>query len=166
VTPARRWLSAAALAGGVHAAFSLYWALGGGWLLDTVGQWAVRLASESPARTATVLGLVALVKASGAVLPLAWAAGRLRPDVLWRRLFLAGAVVLVCYGALNVTVSWAVLSGALPTSGGVDRRAQLGHAALWDPLFLVWGLCLLIGVRSHSRASGRLSAAATGTDEP
>jgi hypothetical protein len=59
------------------------------------------------------------------------------------------------WGALNVTVSWAVLGGALPTSGGVDRRAQLGHAALWDPLFLVWGLCLLVGVRAHSRASAR-----------
>jgi hypothetical protein len=38
----------AGLAGAVHALFSLYWALGGRWLLSTVGQWAVDLSTEGP----------------------------------------------------------------------------------------------------------------------
>lgn len=62
--------------------------------------------------------------------------------------------MLIGYGALNVAVSWAVLSGVLPTPGGIDRTAQLGHAALWDPLFLVWGLCLAVGLRRTTRGAG------------
>ena len=38
----------AAALGGVHAAFSAYWALGGDWLLRTVGAWAVALRDSSP----------------------------------------------------------------------------------------------------------------------
>lgn len=56
VTPERKlscsrsfvWL--ACIAGTVHAGFSLYWALGGQWLLATVGQWAVQLSAEAPSR--------------------------------------------------------------------------------------------------------------------
>jgi hypothetical protein len=147
LTTGRSWLWVAALAGGVHASFSLYWALGGRWLLATVGQWAVRLSTEQPVHAGLALALVALVKALAAALPLVWAAGRLRPQRAWWWLFAVGAVLLVAYGGLNVAVSWAVLSGVLPTSGGIDRTAQLGHAALWDPLFLVWGGCLAAGLR-------------------
>lgn len=142
------WLRLAATAGGIHAAFSLYWALGGEWLLATVGQWAVRLAHEHPVQAGLGLTVVALVKALAALLPLAWAAGRLPFRRAWMWLFAVGAVVLVAYGALNVVVSWAVLSGLVPTPGGIDHAAQLGHAALWDPLFLVWGGCLALGLRA------------------
>lgn len=143
----RARLRAAAAAGCLHAAFSAYWALGGTWLLDTVGQWAVRLATEAPGRAGLALGAVTVVKLLAALLPLAWSAGRLRPAPAWRRLLAVGGWALAAYGGLNVLVSWAVLSGVLETHGDFDRTAQLGHAALWDPLFLVWGLCLATGVR-------------------
>ncbi|MEP7091237.1 MAG: DUF3995 domain-containing protein [Nocardioidaceae bacterium] len=155
MTRGRRWLQAAAVAGGLHAAFSLYWALGGRRLLGTVGQWAVHLVDDQPVRAGLVLAVVAVVKALGAALPLVWAAGRLRPVRPWRWLFTAGAVVLVAYGSLNVVVSWGVLTGLITTPDGYDRAAQLGHAALWDPLFLLWGVCLATGLWRHGQFAER-----------
>ena len=64
----------------------------------------------------------------------------------WRRLEWAGAAVLMCYGLTNVLVGWAVLSGVISVAGGYDEQAVLGHAALWDPLFLVWGVLLALGL--------------------
>ena len=68
-----------------HAGFSAYWALGGRWLLGTVGEWAVRMA----------LG------------------------------------------------------------GGYDRAAMIGHVALWDPLFALWGLALLSSLWLSRRVGDR-----------
>lgn len=147
----------AALAGCVHAAFSLYWALGGGWLLPTVGQWAVRLVEDNRVGAGVALAAVAAVKLLGALLPLRWAAGRLEPRRAWLWLFTAGAVVLIGYGGLNMLVSWAVLAGLLTSSDGIDRTAQLGHAALWDPLFVVWGVFLALGLRAARASFGEPS---------
>ena len=47
------WL--AAVVGVLHGLFSLYWALGGRWLLDTVGAWAVDLADDAPVAAGLVL---------------------------------------------------------------------------------------------------------------
>lgn len=135
----------------VHAGFSAYWALGGRWLLRTVGAWAVDLVHRAPLVSGVVLGLVAVAKVAGAAVPLLVESGRLRGRTVWRRLELLGAVVLVGYGALNVAAGWAVLGGVLHSSGGYDRAAELGHAALWDPLFLVWGVLLAAGLRATRR---------------
>jgi hypothetical protein len=64
----------------------------------------------------------------------------------WRRLAAVGAVGLIVYGLVNVAISWAVLGGLVTPEGGYDRDAQLGHAVLWDPLFLLWGLLLAGGL--------------------
>jgi hypothetical protein len=85
VEPLARGLAWIAMALGLaHAGFSAYWALGGRWLLPTVGEWAVTMADTDPQR-----------------------AGTIRVD------------------------------------GGYDRTAMIGHVALWDPLFALWGLALL-----------------------
>lgn len=135
-----RWLRAAAVAGLVHAAFSLYWALGGSWLLDTVGDWAVELQRDHPVSAGLGLAAIAVAKGLGAVLP---AVVRWR----WVRvLSWIGGVVLVAYGALNTVIAWLVLGGVIVPDGGYDRAAMVGHAALWDPLFWVWGVLLLTGL--------------------
>lgn len=54
----------AASAGLLHAVASLYWAVGGRWQLESVGEWAVELARESPVEIGLALGLIALVKRS------------------------------------------------------------------------------------------------------
>ena len=133
----------ACAAGLVHAAFSLYWAAGGQWLLDTVGRWAVRQSREAPLRTGLLLGLVALAKTAGALIPVAAAYGRMPRPRVWRVLCWAGAVLLVLYGGANTVVSNAVLAGLVRPEAGYDRPAMIGHAWLWDPLFLLWGAALL-----------------------
>ncbi len=134
------------MVGLVHAAFSAYWAVGGRWLLDTVGQWAVDLADRSPAVSALGLGAVAVAKVAGAVLPVLAEIGRIGRRRLWRGLAWTGGAVLVLYGGANTMVGWLVLGGVIEPEGGYDKRAMVGHAALWDPLFLLWGALLVAGL--------------------
>ena len=51
------WLAAAC--GLVHAAFSAYWAFGGLWLTETVGQWALDWYRSAPASAMAVLLVIA-----------------------------------------------------------------------------------------------------------
>lgn len=139
---ARTCVRAACAAGLVHASFSAYWALGGQWLLDTVGREAVQVSSDSRLLTGLGLGLVALAKACGAVIPVAAAYGRIGWAGLWRGLSWAGAGLLILYGGVNAAVSNAVLAGWVVPADGYNFPAVAGHAWLWDPLFLLWGLFL------------------------
>jgi hypothetical protein len=138
------WLAGGA--GAVHAGFSLYWALGGQWLLATVGQWAVDLSAEAPATTGLVLGLVATAKLLAAAIPLAVAYGRLPWPRFWRVISWAGGLLLMAYGGVNTVVAAAVLTGVIQPAGGFDPVAMGGHAYLWDPLFFVWGTFLVLSL--------------------
>jgi hypothetical protein len=144
VSRALTWL--AGLAGAVHAGFSLYWALGGQWLLATVGQWAVDLSAEAPLTTGLVLGLVAAVKLLAAAIPIGFAYGRLPWPGFWRALSWAGGLLLVAYGGVNTVVAVAVLAGVIRPAGGFDPVAMRGHAYLWDPLFFLWGTFLVLAL--------------------
>lgn len=147
----------AAASGLVHAGFSLYWAVGGDWLLDTLGE---RLSEH--ARTASgrvVLGGAALVKAFVALGPLllarrGWPLPRVTRPVAW-----LSAALLTLWGAANTVVGQLVLAGAIRPDGGYDRPGMVGHAWLWDPLFLVWGVLLGVGLwRSRHEVARRLRA--------
>ena len=62
----------------------------------------------------------------------------------------AGAVVLVTYGLANAVAANLALAGFL---GPVDDVVAVrGHAWLWDPLFLAWGLALGVGLWRTRRA--------------
>lgn len=134
---------AAALAGTLHAAFSLYWAAGGIWLLDTVGDWAVDLTREQPLLAGLGLGVLGAAKLAAAWVPVLVAAGRVGPRRIWRRVGWVGGLALVVYGGLNTVIALSVVIGLVHPEGGYDSAAMLGHAALWDPLFLAWGLALV-----------------------
>lgn len=56
-----------------------------------------------------------------------------------------GGPGLVVYGGVNAVAAGASLLGWVD-AGATDRRALFGHAILWDPLFAIWGLALLIGL--------------------
>jgi hypothetical protein len=136
----------AGLAGVVHAGFSLYWALGGRWLLATVGQWAVDLSTDAPLASGIALGLVAAAKFLGATIPIGVAYGRVPWPRLWRGISWAGGLLLVAYGGVNTIAALAVLAGAIRPEGGYDANAMMGHAFLWDPLFLLWGGALVVSL--------------------
>ncbi len=137
------WFAVAAAIGTVHAAASLYWALGGDLLAGTVGAWAVAWRAGSPAAAGLALGAIGLVKLAGAWVP--WAAARAGgPRGALRVLCWAGACLLVAYGLANTVAANVALTGVL---GPVDDLvATRGHAWLWDPLFLAWGLTLGTGL--------------------
>ncbi|KAA9394822.1 DUF3995 domain-containing protein [Kocuria coralli] len=141
----------AAAAGTVHGAFSVYWGLGGDWLLRTVGESLV----EAFAGIRGVLVLVGLVKIVAAVVP--WLSRGWRGP--WRGIVRAvswaGAVLLILWGGVNTVVGNLVLAGVVVPDSGYDRAGMIGHAWIWDPLFLLWGVALLLALlRSRRRRRG------------
>lgn len=134
-------LLVAALAGILHGAASIYWGLGGQWLLETVGDQV----TGQFAGFGWVIIVVGLVKVAFALSPLLL-------DGRWWRLFhWCGAAVLVAWGGLNTVVINLVLAGVLPRGEDFDYAAMTGHGWLWDPLFLLWGLALAVGLWATRR---------------
>ena len=137
----------AMVAGLVHAGFSVYWGIGGSWLVETVGQQMT--GAFSGMRWLVVF--VGLVKAACAVAPyVLLRAGRLSHDP-WLWTSWAGGVVLVLWGGAGAVAGNLVLAGVITPDGGYDVAGQIGHAFLWDPLFLIWGLALMGGLMAHRR---------------
>ena len=137
-----RALIVAAIAGATHAAFSFYWAAGGDALLETLGARVV----DQFADKRWLLIPVALVKLGFALAPALlhrghWPARRITRTLCW-----LGAAVLIGWGGLNTAVGNLVLAGAVHPAGGYDRAGMIGHAWLWDPLFLIWGAALALGL--------------------
>lgn len=141
------WYSTAAVLGLLHALPSVYWALGGTWLLSTVGPWAEELHRRQPIGAGMALLAVAAVKAAVALLPLLvhrgrWPAARRR----WRGLSWVAAVILIGYGLANEIAGALALSGVW---GDVEHPAAVwGHVCVWDPLFALWGAALAAGLWS------------------
>lgn len=139
---ARAPLAVAALAGAVHAAASFYWALGGTWLLETLGE---RVLSAFRGNEWLLL-IVGAAKLAGALLPV-WLNERGWPGArIWRPACWLGAIGLIVWGGVNAVAANLVLTGAIVPDGGYDRPAMIGHGWLWDPLFLVWGVALAVGL--------------------
>lgn len=132
------------LFGGVHAASSLYWGLGGDALIETVGQGAVEWKENSPLLVPLVLIPIGLVKVTAVAVPILNSRGRVPWPRLVRVASWLGALAIVLYGGAYATLAWLSLSGRF---GEVeDRVGLIGHAYLWDPLFAAWGLSLLLAL--------------------
>lgn len=171
-----RWAAGAALTLGLaHAAVSLYWLAGGTALLDTLGGELERLTRERSTGVLIGLGLVAVVKVvvafaapalAGTVIPRSpwhvWAGRRWARTLSW-----IAAAVLTSYGAVLTVVGQLVVHGAIHASAGADMVALRGHAYLWDPWFLLWGLALTVVLwqtRPNPRADDGQSAARSSSD--
>lgn len=140
-------VTVACIAGIIHAASSVYWALGGRWLLSTVGEWAVDAVETTPLAVSIALGVIGLVKFLAATIPVALAARKIPWPRFWRTVCWVGASTILVYGGANVLVSGAVLLGVITSDGGYDQNAMLGHVLLWDPLFVIWGASLIVWLR-------------------
>lgn len=143
--------AAAAVAGLLHGTASLYWAIGGRWQLESVGDWAVELVDDHPIWSGVGLGLLAVLKALAATVP---ALNERQKGSGYRAIRLcswAGGVLLVAWGGLSTMSAWAVLAGVITPDGGYDRATMVGHAVAWDPLFLIWGGALLIALWTSRR---------------
>lgn len=145
---------AACAAGAVHAAFSLYWAFGGRWLLATVGNWAVDSAAGAPLQAGLLLGTIGIGKLLAAAIPVAVIYGRIPWPRFWRAVCWMGGMFLVFYGAANTAAGAAVLTGVIRPADGYDAAAMIGHSLLWDPLFLIWGAALCLALWFSRRDAG------------
>ena len=133
---------------------SLYWALGGTGLLDTVGGDFEELARERSAGALALIWATVALKLAAALVALAlvrpW--GRRMSHRI--RLLLAGAAagVLTIYGGTLVVAGALVLSDVVQPSSAVDQRALRWHVYLWDAWFLLWGLALTLAALRFRRS--------------
>lgn len=138
-------LTVACIAGAIHAAVTLHWAVGGTAWIETIGDMADRFDGRE-----SLLIAFAAAKGAGTAI-IAW--GILRPG---RRSMRAAAwftaTVLVTWGGLNTVTATFLLVDVIPRPADLDVASALGHAALWDPLFLAWGLAGAIGLWATRRS--------------
>jgi hypothetical protein len=164
-----RAAQAAFVVGLLYAAISVYWAVGGTWLLDTVGASLVQAARGASAGVLFAVWAAAVLKVIATVLPLLAVHAAAPPGSRWRRvlrvLTWVEAVILVLYGLVLTATGLLVQSGLVPTDATADHRALRWHAYLWDPWFLVWGLLVTAALwRSRgSRQAGAVRRASAAT---
>ena len=134
---------AASAVGLLYCAVSVYWGLGGSWLLDTVGASLTQASRSASALVVLAVWCAVGLKVIASVLPLL-AAGvgpaRSRWPRLIRALAWVEAAILTCYGLILTAAGLLVQAGLIGTPASADHRALAWHAYLWDPWFLVWGL--------------------------
>ncbi|MGD0607505.1 MAG: DUF3995 domain-containing protein [Streptosporangiaceae bacterium] len=148
-----------------YATISVYWAVGGRWLLNTVG-----ISPGQPGQAGHLAALLAVwgaaaVKAVATVLPLlaigVWprtANGGLRR--LARVLTWIEAAILVGYGLVLTASGLLVQAGVIKAAAHADRLAREWHAYLWDPWFLIWGIFVFLALwRSRSASQDHLPGA-------
>jgi hypothetical protein len=144
---------AACTLGLLYTAVSVYWGLGGTWLLDTVGGSLAKHGAHSAGLLIAVWG-AAVLKLIAAMLPLLAIRHRgssPRDRRLWVLAWIA-AGVLIFYGLVLTGTGLLVQSGVIHASSNADHRALAWHAYLWDPWFLIWGLLIASALRLSGRA--------------
>ncbi|MGB6581951.1 MAG: DUF3995 domain-containing protein [Streptosporangiaceae bacterium] len=158
-----RLAQAACGAGLAYAAVSVYWALGGTWLLDTVGGTLEQQGRTGNPGIILAVGAAAVLKVIGAIVPLvavgvtsgrATITGRRQVRVLaWLE-----ATILTIYGLVLTAAGLLVQSGAIAAAASADRWALAWHAYLWDPWFLLCGALVTTAlVRSRQPGAARIA---------
>jgi hypothetical protein len=128
----------------LYAAVSVYWGLGGTWLLDAVGGSLAKLGRDHSAAVIAAVWAAATLKLIAAALPVLAVLHRgrsRRGRGLWALSWVAAGVLIV-YGSVLTSVGLLVQSGVITASSTADHRALAWHAYLWDPWFLIWGLLI------------------------
>jgi hypothetical protein len=139
------------------AALSVYWAVGGGVMIDTMGGSTERWGRERGGlAVVALLGWAAVKLAIAAATLVATGVLSERPPTRWVRVatWLA-AVQLTIYGALLTVGGLLVETGLVDPPDTADRHAITWHALLWDPWTAVWGLALALALWCTRRRSGR-----------
>jgi len=136
-----RLAQAALILGVGFAAVSVYWGLGGTWLLDTVGGPLEKQARAGTTGAYVAAWAAAALKLTAAVLPLLAVRGLTRAAwhrTVWVLAWLAGGILTI-YGLLQTTIAVLALAGVL-APGSFTPTVQAWHAFFWDPWFLIWGI--------------------------
>jgi hypothetical protein len=158
-----RLAQAACGVGAAYAAVGVYWALGGTWLLDTVGGTLERYGRAGNSGIMLAVWAAAVLKVIGAIVPLA-AVGVTpgQAPIARRRLVRVlawiEAAILTIYGLALTVAGLLVQSGVIAAAASADHRALAWHAYLWDPWFLLWGVLVTAAlVRSRQPGAARIA---------
>jgi hypothetical protein len=144
--------SIAAVFGVANAATSVYWAVGGRGLLDTIGGEIERWGRSRSTEVVIVLWVVAVVKLAAAAVPLVWASRRSDRLPSWARsraLAALGWVVsigLTGYGGVLTGVGLLIQLDLVEAADGADSYALAWHTYFWDPWFLLWGIASTVAM--------------------
>ena len=151
------------MAGLAYAAISVYWAVGGTWLLATIGGTLEQQGRAGNPGIIVAVWAAAVLKIIGAIVPLA-AAGVTpgQATTAWRRqmrvLAWLQAAILTVYGLALTSAGLLVQTGAIASAASADHRALAWHAYLWDPWFLLWGVLVTASlVRSRQPRTARVA---------
>jgi hypothetical protein len=155
--------AAALVVGLAYVAFSAYWALGGTWLLATVGSSLVT--ADQSATVVMAVWAAVVLKSIGALLP--FYLRHSAPPSKWhgrlRLLAWAEGAVLTLYGFVFTSTDLLVQAGVIHPGRAADRRALVWHTYLWDPWFLVWGVLVVLALAltpaKGTRAAGNAGQA-------
>jgi hypothetical protein len=153
------WAARAAFVVGLlYAAVSVYWGVGGTWLVDTVGGSLARRGRAGDVAVIAAVWAAAILKVVAALLPVMALRDLGNPTLNrgTRLVAWVAAVILTIYGAVLTGVGLLVQADVIHASANADHRAQAWHAYLWDPWFLIWGL-LIATALLRSRAGARSS---------
>ncbi len=105
----------------------------------------MRWRHEAPVESAITLAVAGLMKIVGAVLPFLIRHGLgSRTQVVLTALMWVAATGMLVWGTVNAVGAWLVIGGLFAMH---DTAGTYGHAVLWDPLFVLWGIVLIIGLR-------------------
>ncbi|MDW8544448.1 DUF3995 domain-containing protein [Staphylococcus sp. mip270_02] len=133
------------IAGSLHSLATFYWAFDGDLGLTTVGYWTIEFKQNYGVKFLIVLLFVGLLK-----LTATWAPIMLifKENKLINIMSYIGGSFLIAYGSMNTISGWLKLLGVI----SVDFKLSIiGQSFIWDPLFLLWGLGLLIFLKSNSK---------------
>ena len=148
---------AALVVGLLNAAVSVYWGLGGTWLLATVGGSLQRQGHAGTTILVLAVWAAVVIKMVAAMLPLLTL--RRVTSSGWNRavsvLAWIEAGILTVYGLVLTVVGMLVQAGTIHQSAGADHRALAWHAYLWDPWFLLWGLLVASALRRRRHPTAR-----------
>jgi hypothetical protein len=143
--------------GVLFAAVSAYWALGGTWLLDTVGGSLAEAGRRRDGGLIAVLWLTVVLKLVAAALGPAvvyrWGSRADHVPGLVRKLAWTAAAILTAYGAALTFVGLLLQAGVVSIPADADHHALRWHAFFWDPWFLIWGVPLRVALGRPRRAA-------------
>lgn len=133
------------IAGSLHSIATFYWAFGGNLGLATVGHWTIEFKQNYGIKFLIVLLFVGLLKLTATWTPIILT---FKENKLINIVSYMGGIFLIVYGGMNTISGWLKLLGVI----SVDfKLSVIGQSFIWDPLFLLWGLGLLIFLKSNRK---------------
>jgi hypothetical protein len=131
------------ISGSLHSLATFYWAFDGELGLETVGYWTIEFKQNYGVEFLIILFFVGLLKLTATWTPIILL---FKENILINIMSYIGGSFLIVYGGLNSISGWLKILGIIPFD---FKLSIIGQAFIWDPLFLLWGLGLLIFLKSN-----------------